>query len=98
MTVVHDDPATFAEDMLEGFLDAHADRVTGVPELGGEAVGTLRAAASALRLRGVHPIFTGIRPAVAIALIADGRQLTDASVCATLQEGIALANRRRVSR
>ncbi|WP_299576422.1 dihydroxyacetone kinase family protein [uncultured Williamsia sp.] len=30
MTRLHDDPARFTEDMLTGFLDVHADRVTGV--------------------------------------------------------------------
>ncbi len=31
MTRVYDDPARFAEDMLEGFLDAHGDHAVGVP-------------------------------------------------------------------
>lgn len=31
MTRLYDDPARFAEDLLEGFLNAHADRVVGVP-------------------------------------------------------------------
>jgi dihydroxyacetone kinase len=31
MTRLYDDPALFAEDLLEGFLDVHADRVVGVP-------------------------------------------------------------------
>jgi dihydroxyacetone kinase len=31
MTRLYDDPAEFMEDMLAGFLDAHSDRVTGVP-------------------------------------------------------------------
>lgn len=31
MTRLYDDPATFSEDLLEGFLDVHADRVVGVP-------------------------------------------------------------------
>ncbi|WP_024288413.1 dihydroxyacetone kinase family protein [Cellulomonas sp. KRMCY2] len=31
MTRLYDDPAEFMEDMLAGFLDAHRDRVTGVP-------------------------------------------------------------------
>ena len=31
MTRLYDDPARFAEDLLEGFLDVHADRVVGVP-------------------------------------------------------------------
>ncbi|HYI59071.1 MAG TPA: dihydroxyacetone kinase family protein [Microlunatus sp.] len=30
MTRLYDDPAQFAEDLLEGFLDLHADRVVGV--------------------------------------------------------------------
>ena len=31
MTKLFDDPARFSDDMLAGFLDAHAGRVTGVP-------------------------------------------------------------------
>ncbi|GAA3641058.1 dihydroxyacetone kinase family protein [Microlunatus ginsengisoli] len=31
MTRLFDDPATFSDDLLEGFLDVHADRVVGVP-------------------------------------------------------------------
>src|ERR687890_522349 len=31
MTRLYDDPKTFSEDMLSGFLDAHARHVTGVP-------------------------------------------------------------------
>ncbi|NHA68260.1 dihydroxyacetone kinase family protein [Phycicoccus flavus] len=31
MTHLYDDPATFADDMLEGFLDVHSGRVVGVP-------------------------------------------------------------------
>lgn len=31
MTRIFDDPARFSEDALEGFLDLHRDRVTGVP-------------------------------------------------------------------
>ncbi|MDQ2755159.1 MAG: dihydroxyacetone kinase family protein, partial [Actinomycetota bacterium] len=31
MTHVHDDPHTFTDDMLEGFLDVHRDLVVGVP-------------------------------------------------------------------
>ncbi|WP_298804602.1 dihydroxyacetone kinase family protein [uncultured Pseudokineococcus sp.] len=31
MTRLHDDPATFSDDALAGFLDAHAGRVVGVP-------------------------------------------------------------------
>ncbi len=31
MTRLYDDPARFAEDLLEGFLDVHAERVVGIP-------------------------------------------------------------------
>jgi dihydroxyacetone kinase len=31
MTRLYDDPGRFSEDMLAGFLDAHSDRVVGVP-------------------------------------------------------------------
>lgn len=100
MPVIGTIDATRGRQMMRALLHLETSGVraviidlTGVPELDGPAVGTLRAAASALRLRGVHPIFTGIRPAVAVALVAEGHELTGASVCSTLQEGIALASR-----
>ena len=46
-----------------------------------------------MRLRGVRPILTGIRPAVASALVSGGLELERMLVCGTLQDGIALANR-----
>lgn len=101
MPVVGPIDAARGRQMLRALLDLEASGVravildlTGVPTLDAAAVDTLRAAASALRLRGVHPIFSGIRPAVAIALVADGHRLIGASVRATLREAIALANHR----
>jgi PAS domain S-box-containing protein len=67
--------------------------LTGVPELDAAAADTLRNAAAALRLRGVRPILTGIRPAAATALVGLGVELTGIEVCGTLQDGIALAGR-----
>lgn len=105
MPVIGTIDATRGRQMLRALLHIEAAGVraviidlTGVPELDAAAVETLRGAASALRLRGMHPIVTGIRPAVATALVAGGHALAGASVCSTLQEGIALANRRRLSR
>jgi PAS domain S-box-containing protein len=72
--------------------------LTGVPELDAVAAGTLRSAAAALRLRGVQPIVTGIRPAVAAILVDLGIELSGITVSGTLQDGIALANRSALSR
>jgi PAS domain S-box-containing protein len=67
--------------------------LTGVPELDAVAADTLRNAAAALRLRGVRPILTGIRPAAATTLVDLGIELAGLEVCGTLQDGIALAGR-----
>jgi len=68
--------------------------LTGVPEIDAGAADTLRNAAAALRLRGVRPIVTGIRPAAATTLVRLGIELTGIEVCGTLQDGVALAGRR----
>ena len=67
--------------------------LTGVPELDAAATATLRQAAAGLRLRGVWPILTGIRPAVAASLVTLDLSLAGFTVCGTLQDGVALANR-----
>jgi anti-anti-sigma regulatory factor len=66
--------------------------LTGVPALDATAADTLRLAAGALRLRGLRAIATGIRPAVAAALVELGLELTGLEVCGTLQDGIARAS------
>ena len=72
--------------------------LTGVPELDEAAAATLRQAAAGLRLRGVWPILTGIRPAVARLLVGLELSLSGLSVCGTLKDGVALANRERPRR
>ena len=67
--------------------------LTGVPEIDATAADTLGNAAAALRLRGVRPILTGIRPAAAAALVSLGIELAGIAICGTLQDGIALASR-----
>ena len=67
--------------------------LTGMPELDAAGAEALRQAAVGLRLRGVQPIVTGIRPAVAHAITASGLRLDGLRVCGTLQDGVALADR-----
>lgn len=67
--------------------------LTGVPELDAAGAETLRQAAVGLRLRGVQPIVTGIRPPVADAITASGLRLDGMRICGTLQDGVALADR-----
>lgn len=67
--------------------------LTGVPEIDGAAAEVLRRAAAGLRLRGVRPIVTGLRPAVAARLVAESIDLAGIAMCGTLQDGIALAGR-----
>lgn len=63
--------------------------VTGVPELDVAAASTLLDAARGLRLRGVQPILTGVRPAVAATLVGLGVDLSDLRVYATLQDAVS---------
>ncbi len=49
----------------------------------------------ALRLLGVVPVLSGVRPAVAQALIGLGVPLTGIVTCGSLQAGIEYALRRR---
>lgn len=93
--------ATRGRHMLRALLELDAAAgvravildLTGVPELDAAAAEVLRRAAVGLRLRGVLPIVTGLRPAVAARLVAGGLDLAGIAACGTLQDGIALANR-----
>ncbi len=93
--------ATRGRQIVRALLDVDANAgiravildLTGVPELDEAAAATLRQAAAGLRLRGVRPILTGIRPAVASLLVTLELPLTGLTVCGTLQDGVALANR-----
>ncbi len=91
---------TRGQQIIRALLGLDAARVrvvlidlTGVPAIDAAAVETLRQAAAGVRLRGVRPILTGIRPAVASALVSGGLELDRMLICGTLQDGIAAANR-----
>lgn len=62
--------------------------LTGVRALDAAAASMLLAAARAARLRGVHPVVTGIQPAAAAALVGEGADFTGIEVCPTLQDAI----------
>ncbi|HEY0136528.1 MAG TPA: STAS domain-containing protein, partial [Nannocystis sp.] len=88
---------TRGQQMIRALLELDASRVrvvlidlTGVPSIDAAAAETLRQAAAGVRLRGVRPILTGIRPAVASALVSGGVELQRMLVCGTLQDGIAM--------
>lgn len=66
--------------------------LTGVPEIGADAAAILRTAAAGLRLRGVRPVLTGLRPRVAATLVAHAIDLAGIEVCGTLQDGIQRAS------
>jgi len=57
-------------------------------------VSTLISTASALRLLGADAVLTGIRPAVAQAMVAFGQRLDSLVTLGTLESGIAYALRR----
>ncbi|MDC0667131.1 STAS domain-containing protein [Nannocystis radixulma] len=71
--------------------------VTGVPHADTAIASALLKAAAAVRLLGVEPILTGIRPEVARALVALDVDLKGLVTLSTLQEGILHAARGRRS-
>lgn len=68
--------------------------ITGVRTVDTQAASALTNAAQALRLLGVEPILTGIRPEVAQTLIGLGVRLDGITTRSTLQNGIRFALRR----
>lgn len=84
--------------ILEGTARMHARVViidiTGVGAVDTQAATTLTSAARALRLLGVEPILSGIRPDVAQILVGLDIPLTDIVTCGTLQSSIQHALRR----
>jgi PAS domain S-box-containing protein len=68
--------------------------ITGVRTVDTQAASALTNAAQALRLLGVEPILTGIRPEVAQTLIGLGVRLDGITTRSTLQSGIQFALRR----
>jgi rsbT co-antagonist protein RsbR len=83
------------EVMLEGIAAARAQvailDVTGVREAGAQFVHALIRVTKAARLLGAEVVLTGISPAVAEALAAEGAELGDTITLGTLQSGIAHA-------
>ena len=71
--------------------------VTGVPHADTAVARALLRAAAAVRLLGVEPILTGIRPEVARALVALDVDLKGLVTLSTLQDGIFHAARGRRS-
>ncbi len=69
--------------------------ITGVPSIDTQAAAVLTRTAQALRLLGVVPVLSGVRPAVAQALIGLDVPLTGIVTCGSLQAGIEYALRRR---
>ncbi|MDC0667130.1 STAS domain-containing protein [Nannocystis radixulma] len=67
--------------------------VTGVPHADTAVAGALLRAAAAVRLLGVEPILTGIRPDVARTLVGLDVDLRGVVTLSTLQEGIQYAAR-----
>jgi anti-anti-sigma regulatory factor len=72
--------------------------VTGVRRLDAAAATVLISAARALRLRGVSAVLTGIQPAAAMTLADLGLDLAGVTLCRTLQDGVALADRELLRR
>nr|WP_276603564.1 STAS domain-containing protein [Nannocystis pusilla] len=72
--------------------------VTGVPHADTAVAAALLRAAAAVRLLGVEPILTGIRPEVARTLVGLDVDLRGVVTLPTLQEGIAHATRNATRR
>ncbi|MDC0715588.1 STAS domain-containing protein [Nannocystis bainbridge] len=91
-----------ADQIIEVLLEGCAARkarhaildITGVPHADTAVAGALLRAAAAVRLLGVEPILTGIRPDVARTLVGLDVDLRGVVTLPTLQEGIAHAARK----
>ena len=69
--------------------------ITGVPRIDGEAALVLSRVASALRLRGVEAVLTGIRPEVATTIVTLGLGFESITIRRTVQEALSHVNPRR---
>jgi len=65
--------------------------VTGVPALDARAAAALTRTAQALRLLGVLPVISGMRPEVARTLVALDVPLAGIATCGTLQAAVLYA-------
>jgi anti-anti-sigma regulatory factor/PAS domain-containing protein len=96
------DPAR-ADQVVEALLAGCAARkaryaildVTGVPHADTTVAAALIRAAAAVRLLGVEPVLTGIRPEVARTLVGLDIDLKGLVTLSTLQDGILYATRKR---
>jgi rsbT co-antagonist protein RsbR len=86
-----------AAQILQGLLDGVATRrarfaivdITGVHSIDTFGAEALIRAAQAVRLLGATVVLTGIRPAIAQALVTLGVDLSGIHTCSSLQDGIA---------
>jgi anti-anti-sigma regulatory factor len=87
------------EALLQGVSRSRAQfaviDVTGARTMDTQAAAALMDAARALRLLGVEPVLTGIRPEVAQALVQLGVDFGGVVTLGTLQKGIAYASRKK---
>ena len=67
--------------------------ITGVLLVDNQVASILAQAAHAVRLLGARVLLTGIRPEIAQTLIGLGVDLSEIDTYATLQSGMAFANR-----
>ncbi len=94
----HDRGQGILDVALQGARDRRARvmilDITGVPSIDTQAATALTRTARALRLLGVVPVLSGVRPVVAQALIGLDVPLTGIVTCGSLQAGIEFALRR----
>jgi len=83
------------EVLLRGIAEHNAHSaildITGVPVVDTHVASGLVQAANAARLLGARVVLTGIRPEVAITLVAIGAELHGVVTCRTLEQGISFA-------
>jgi len=83
------------EVLLKGISEHNAHSaildITGVPIVDSHVAAGLVQAANAARLLGARVVLTGIRPEVAMTLVAIGAELQGVLTCRTLEQGISLA-------
>jgi anti-anti-sigma factor len=89
----HERVQTFFRQLLKGIEDHRARIViidiTGVPFVDAEVVGWILQATQAARLLGATCMLVGIRPEVAQAIVASGRQLSELHTRADLRSAVA---------
>lgn len=90
------------EQLLQAITDQGADTaiidITGVRSVDAQVAEALVHAAHGVRLLGAKVVLTGIQPSIARTLVEMGVDLGDLATTGTLQEGIARALQRRVTK